>query len=172
MFTNGDCVRGRPFGSRSCSKVNAELQRHGRRLWNKVQAIFLGTMKDLANLEREVFDIRRVSTGIRIAVNSAPAGFPVALAPLASITIGRNSVVNEDRFQSLAPTVDFHMLQTYLEDMSRRKARTQAAEQSGSWLFCTINLIRENGDWCWEWVDDLRHKNSVFCMTFLAFMPC
>ena len=47
MFTNGDCVRGRPFGSRSCSKVNAELERHGRRLWNKVQAIFLGTMKDL-----------------------------------------------------------------------------------------------------------------------------
>ena len=65
-----------------------------------------------------MFDIRRVSTGIRIAVNSAPAGFLVALAPLASITtIGRNSVVNEDRFKSLAPTVDFQMLQTYLEDM-------------------------------------------------------
>ena len=66
-------------------------------------------MRDLANLEREVFDIRRVSTG----VNSAPAGFLVALAPLASITIGMNSVVNEDRFKSLAPTVDFHMFQTY-----------------------------------------------------------
>ena len=81
--------------------------------WKKA----LEHMRDLANLEREVFDIRRVSTGIRIAVNSAPAGFLVALAPLASITIGMNSVVNEDRFKSLAPTVDFHMFQTYLEDM-------------------------------------------------------
>ena len=47
----GLCTRSR-IESRSCSKVNAELQRHGRRLWNKAQAMFRGTVRDLANLER------------------------------------------------------------------------------------------------------------------------
>ena len=26
---------------------------------------------------------------------------------------------------------------------------------------CTINLNREEGDWCCEWLDDLRHKHHI-----------
>ena len=40
-----------------------------------------------------------------------------------------------------------------------RDARRHAG-QSGPWLFCTINLNRENGDRCCEWLDELRHKHS------------
>ena len=37
----------------------------------------------------------------------------------------------------------------------------------GPWLFCTINLNRENGRWCCEWLDDLRQKHRL-----LHDFPC
>ena len=27
----------------------------------------------------------------------------------------------------------------------------------------TIDLNRENGDWCCKWLDDLRHKHDFLC---------
>ena len=36
-----------------------------------------------------------------------------------------------------------------------------ATEASSPWLFCTINLNREKGEWCCEWLDDLRHKHHI-----------
>ena len=45
-----------------------------KRLWNKAQAIFLCTMREDAGLTKEKLDIRWVSTGIRVSVNSAPLG--------------------------------------------------------------------------------------------------
>ena len=42
-----------------------------KRPWNKAQVIFLCTMRDNAGLTKEKFDIRWVSTGIRVSVNSA-----------------------------------------------------------------------------------------------------
>ena len=43
------------------------------------------------------------------------------------------------------------------------------AEQSGPWLFCTINLNRGKGDCCCEWLDDLRLKQR-FLHDFLLFL--
>ena len=41
--------------------------------WNKAQAVFPCTMRQNAGLTREKFDMRWVSTGIRVSVNSAPS---------------------------------------------------------------------------------------------------
>ena len=87
-----------------------------RRPWNNAQAIFLCTMRDHAGLTKEQFDIRWVSTGIRVSVNSAPTGCLAVLSQIASITIGANWVMNRDRFNSFAPGVDVDELQTLLDD--------------------------------------------------------
>ena len=65
-------------------------------------------MREIDKLGREAFDIRWVTTGIRIAVNGTPA-----MTPLASIAIGSG----EERTKILVPTVDFPLLQAFLEDM-------------------------------------------------------
>ena len=39
--------------------------------------------------------------------------------------------------------------------------------EASPWLFCTIELNREKGDWCCEWLDDLRHKHHI-----LHELPC
>ena len=86
-----------------------------KRPWNKAQAIFLCTMRDNASLTKEKFDIK-VSTGIRVSVNSAlPDRLPV-LAQIASITIGANWVLNRDRFNSFVPEVIVEELRTLLDD--------------------------------------------------------
>ena len=59
------------------------------RPWNKAQAVFLETMREIAGLGRDAFDIGWISTGIRVA-----AGCP---SQLASITIGATWVVNRKR---------------------------------------------------------------------------
>ena len=51
--------------------------------------------------------------------------------------------------------------------MTQEGARVPATGQSGPWLFWTVNLNRENGDWYYEWLDDLRHKHR-----FLHESPC
>ena len=60
-----------------------------KRPWNKAQAIFLGVMKEYANLPREGFDIRCVDTGLRVSV-AAPPGRTTLRIALASFTIGAN----------------------------------------------------------------------------------
>ena len=84
--------------------------------WNKAQAIFLCTMRDNAGLTKEMFDIRWVSTGIRVSVNSAPRDRLPVLAKIASITIGANWVLNRDRFSSFIPGIDVDLLQTLFDD--------------------------------------------------------
>ena len=64
------------------------------RPWNKAQVIFLQAMRDISNMGREAFDIRLVTTGIRITDNGAPDGHVTAMSPVASITIGANWVAN------------------------------------------------------------------------------
>ena len=44
-----------------------------KRPWNKAQSVFLCAMRETAGL-RETCDIKWVSTGIRVLVNSAPSG--------------------------------------------------------------------------------------------------
>ena len=41
-------------------------------------------------------------------------------------------------------------------------------KQFGSWVFCTINDNRENGERCCDLVDDLQHRPRV-CVIFLVF---
>ena len=58
------------------------------RPWNKAQAVFLCAMREFDGRQREMFDIRWVSTGIRVSVKSAPSGASPVLSQLASIAIG------------------------------------------------------------------------------------
>ena len=44
----------------------------GERPWNKAQAVSLEPIRNFAKLGRDVFDIRLVTTGIRIAVDGHP----------------------------------------------------------------------------------------------------
>ena len=71
---------------------------------------------NFGGLQSESFDIRWVSTGIRVSVNSAPAGCLHVSSQLASITIGTTWVLNRERFRMFAPNVDVEMLQTLLDD--------------------------------------------------------
>ena len=88
------------------------------------------------------------------------------MVPLASITVGSNWVVNEARLNE-----DFELLKTHLEDILRGKNFTLVTEQFGPRLFCTTNLNRENGHWCCEWFDSLRHKH-LFLHVFPCFFVC
>ena len=45
-------------------------------------------MREIAGLQREAFDIKWISTDIRVAVNSAPAGFPPVISQLADYDRG------------------------------------------------------------------------------------
>ena len=83
---------------------------------NEAQAIFWCTMRDNAGLAKEQFDIRWVSTDIRVSVNSAPSGCLAVLSQLASITIGANQVLNRERLNSFLPRVTVDELQTILDD--------------------------------------------------------
>ena len=60
-----------------------------KRPWNEAQAIFLRTMRENAGLTKEQFDMRWVSTGIRVSVNGAPPRCLAVPLPVASITIGQ-----------------------------------------------------------------------------------
>ena len=82
--------------------------------WNKAQAIFLCTMRD-DGLTNEQFDIRWVSAGIRVSVNSAPRDRLPVLAQIASLTIGANWVFNRDGFNCFVPGTDDE-IQTLLDD--------------------------------------------------------
>ena len=73
-----------------------------KRPWNEAQAIFLRTMRENAGLTKEQFDMRWVSTGIRVSVNGAPPGCLAVPFPVASITIGANWVLNRENLQSFA----------------------------------------------------------------------
>ena len=64
-----------------------------QRPWNKAQAIFIGVMKEHANVLREAFDIRWVDTGLRVSV-AAPTGRLALPIALASFTIGANWALN------------------------------------------------------------------------------
>ena len=80
------------FGHRSKSKgehVRATLETApDKRPCNEAQAVFLRTMRQNASLTKEQFDMRWVSTGIRVSVNGAPPRCLAVPFPVASITIG------------------------------------------------------------------------------------
>ena len=46
-----------------------------------------------------------------------------------------------------------------MRDVERRALRPRRQHLRGS--FCTVNLNREKGDSCCEWLDDLRHKHHI-----------
>ena len=110
-------LNARPVMTHGCSvRATLEIERV-KRFQNKAQVIFLGTMRDMASLGRDAFDISWVSTGIRVAANSARV---VSLVAVATIGIDHdlgNCVVNMERMNISAPGVDFQLLQTCLEDM-------------------------------------------------------
>ena len=64
-------------------------------------------MREIARLGRDVFDIRWVSSGIRVAVNSASPGCPTTQSQQVAITIGEAWVLNQERLKIFAPSVDF-----------------------------------------------------------------
>ena len=55
---------------------------------NKAQALFFGTMRDIAGLGRQMFDITLLTTGILMSVNGSPQGQPATVVQPASIAIG------------------------------------------------------------------------------------
>ena len=87
-----------------------------KRPWNKAQAVFLCAVRDFAGLRSETLDIRWVSTGIRVSVNSAPTGCLPVLSQLASVTIWATWVLNRERLRIFAQNVDVEMLRTLLDD--------------------------------------------------------
>ena len=80
------------------------------------QISFLCAMREFAGLRSETFDIRWVSTGIRVSVESAPTGCLPVSSQLASITIGATWVLSRERFKNFVPNVDVEMLQTIVDD--------------------------------------------------------
>ena len=86
-----------------------------------------------------------------------------------TFTIGTTWELSREKFSTFATHIDVEAIQTLLSD-ARRKPRAPATEASSPWLFCTINLNREKGDWCCEWLDDLRHKHHFLdgCSCFFA----
>ena len=87
-----------------------------KRPWNEAQSIFLRTMRENAGLTKEQFDMRWVSTGIRVSVNGAPPGCLAVLLPVASITIGAHWVLNRENLQIFAPRANVDALQTLVDD--------------------------------------------------------
>ena len=86
-----------------------------KRPWNKTQAIFIGVMKEYANLPLEAFDVRWVDTGLRVSV-AAPlwrTALPIALA---SFTFGANWALNFEKCREFAPQVGSEVVQTLLLD--------------------------------------------------------
>ena len=61
-----------------------------------------------------------------------------------------------EKFSTLAPHIDVEAIQTLLSD-APRVPPPRRHHPRGS--FRTINLNREKGDWCCEYLDDLRHKH-------------
>ena len=71
------------------------------------RAIFLGSMRETAKLSREAFDIRWVTTDIRISVFGTPHGMPTVMADYDRVKLGG------ERSQD----VHLQLLQAHLEDM-------------------------------------------------------
>ena len=99
-------------GAAACYNQRRARTAPDKRPWNKAQAIFLCTMRDIAGLTKEQVDMRWVSTGIRVSVNGAPPGRMAVLSPITSVTIVANWVLNRDRFKSWAPGANVYMLHT------------------------------------------------------------
>ena len=68
-------------------------------------------------LERDVFDVRWVTLGLRVDVNCAPRGVPMSVVPSVSFTIGGTWVINAETLKKLALLVDFMALQAQFDDM-------------------------------------------------------
>ena len=69
-------------------KVRATLDISAdERPWNKAQALLLGALREIDGLGRDAFDIRWVSAGIRVAVNSAPTGCPTTVSQVVVGTV-------------------------------------------------------------------------------------
>ena len=69
-----------------------------KRPWNKAQAIFIGAISNAPV-------IRWVDTGLLVSWYVIAQGAPVVPTPIASFTIGKISVLNQENFKSFAPRV-------------------------------------------------------------------
>ena len=76
-----------------------------KRPWNEAQAVFPYAMCEGAAPPRETIDVKWVSTGIRVSVNSAPSGALPVLSQLASITIGATWFLNRQSSTVLLPVL-------------------------------------------------------------------
>ena len=73
-----------------------------KRPWDKAQAIFIGVMREFAQLPQDSFDIRWVDSGRRVSV-AAPRGSSVIPTPIASFSIGTTWKLDREKFQNFAP---------------------------------------------------------------------
>ena len=70
------------------------------------------TVRENAGFTKEKFDIRWVSTGIRVSVNCAPPDRLPASTQIAPITFGTNCVLNRDRLNNFVPGIGVDLQQT------------------------------------------------------------
>ena len=112
-------------------------------------------MKEHAKLDRDMFAVRWVTLGLRVDVNCALKGLMMSMVPLASFTIGGNSVINADTLKTIAPSVDCSEVQARFNDLQPRG------------ILARGSFNRENEQWCCEWLDDLQHKQRL-----LHDFPC
>ena len=88
-----------------------------KRPWNRAQAIFVGVVKEHANVPMEAFDLKWVDTGLACTVSvAAPPGRTTLPIALASFTIGANWTLNVEKFREFAPQMDPEVVQTLLLD--------------------------------------------------------
>ena len=102
---------------------------------------------------RDTFDIKWLTNGIRVSVKGPPSGNHVTMVQLATVILGAQWVVNERTPQTLKPDVNTELVQTHQGGVAPKKITSQATRPFGPWLFCTINVNRENGDNCCGLVD-------------------
>ena len=141
-------------------KVTLEVS-PDKRPWSTVQAIFLCAMRKFAGLRSETFDIRWVSTRIRVSMNSWPVGCMPVLSQLASITIGATWVPNR-------------ALSRCRRLWTMRDARKHEHQPRGSLgrrsLARSISIVKKVTGAVGGWTT--CNTNTVFCTTFLVFTLC
>ena len=73
------------------------------------------------------------------------------------VTIGTAWLLNDKRFAS---SVDIGTSNSFWMVCDAGRHALQPRRRSGPWLFVSMNLNRENGVQCCEWLDDLRHIHT------------
>ena len=121
-----------------------------KRPWNKAQAIFLGAMRERLLTSKGLQPVSELPLTVPLKecqrlrchlprLRSGPAGWWTRPA---------RKIGAECRYGT--PPYRFGGCMT-----QGRKFTSSHGGQFEPWLSCAINLNRENGEWCCEWLDDL-----------------